>query len=172
VRRELTDKAFAARDGVKESGRPRLKQVKGKKVRVELYDDDESDVRDAVELGGAVRAFDLEQRFAGGPVSAGGTYMVGELGPELFVPTYGTPQMVGQGGPEIRDFHASGTIIPADMVGSYMAAQTASLAAVSAAPAPAAGVQIGELHVHDKFDARREFDALLAKQRRIAAERS
>jgi hypothetical protein len=91
----------------------------------------------------------------------------------LFVPNYGTPQMVGQGGPEIRDFHTSGTIIPADMVGAYMAAQTASLAAVTAAPAAApGGVQIGELHVHDKFDARREFDALLARQRRIAAERS
>jgi hypothetical protein len=167
--RELTDKAFAARDRVNELNTA-LEKVKNKKIRVELYST-MSDVQDAVQQA-MQYALDFENRFAGGPVTSGGTYMVGELGPELFVPTYGTPQMVGQGGPEIRDFHASGTIIPADMVGSYMAAQTASLAAVSAAPAPAAGVQIGELHVHDKFDARREFDALLAKQRRIAAERS
>ena len=166
----LADKVFTARDRVNALNTA-LDKVKNKKIRVELFST-MTDVQSAVEQA-MQYALNLEQRFAGGPVSAGGTYMVGELGPELFVPNYGAPTMVGQSGPEIRDFHASGTIIPSDMVGSYMAAQTASLAAVSAAPAAAAaGVQIGELHVHDKFDARREFDALLAKQRRIAAERS
>lgn len=148
-----------------------LKQVKGKKVRIELTTT-MNDVWDAVDAA-VRRAMDADNNFMGGPITAGTTSWVGELGPELFVPSVGSPKMVGQSGPEIRDFHTSGTIIPADMVGSYMAAQTASLAAVSAAPAAAAaGVQIGELHVHDKFDARREFDALLARQRRIAAERS
>ncbi len=144
-----------------------LKQVKGKKVRIELTTT-MNDVWDAVDAA-VRRAMDADNNFMGGPITAGTTSWVGELGPELFVPTYGTPQMVGQGGPEIRDFHASGTIIPADMVGAYMAAQSAGSAAPAAA---AAGVQIGELHVHDRFDARREFDALLARQRRIAAERS
>ena len=165
--RDLTDKAFAAREKISELNTA-LEAVKKKKIRVELYST-MTDVQSAVERA-MQYALDLETRFAGGPVAAGNTYLVGEIGPELFVPTYGMPQMVGQGGPEIRDFHTSGTIIPADMVGSYMAAQTAVVAAAPAA-APG-GVQIGELHVHDKFDARREFDALLARQRRIAAERS
>ena len=151
--------------------RDALKKIKDKKVRIDVRTT-LNDAFDAVDAA-VEQALNIDNNFAGGPVTAGTTSWVGELGPELFVPNYGTPQMVGQGGPEIRDFHTSGTIIPADMVGAYMAAQTASLAAVSAAPAAApAGVQIGELHVHDKFDARREFDALLARQRRIAAERS
>lgn len=116
-----------------------------------------------------IPGFDLLFRFAGGPVWPGQQFAVGEVGPELFVPTTGNPQMVGQNGPEIRNFHTSGTIIPSTLVGAYMAAQSAGSAASAAATA---GVQIGELHVHDKFDARREFDALLARQRRIAAERS
>jgi len=168
--RELTDKAFTARDRVAALNTA-LEKVKNKRIRVELFST-MTDVQDAVEQA-MQYALNIDNNFMGGPVTAGTTSWVGELGPELFVPNYGTPQMVGQGGPEIRDFHTSGTIIPADMVGAYMAAQTASLAAVTAAPAAApGGVQIGELHVHDKFDARREFDALLARQRRIAAERS
>jgi len=168
--RELTDKAFTARDRVAALNTA-LEKVKNKRIRVELFST-MTDVQDAVEQA-MQYALNIDNNFMGGPVTAGTTSWVGELGPELFVPNYGTPQMVGQGGPGIRDFHTSGTIIPADMVGAYMAAQTASLAAVTAAPAAApGGVQIGELHVHDKFDARREFDALLARQRRIAAERS
>jgi hypothetical protein len=167
---ELADKTFRARDRVRDLDAI-LNNLRNKKIRVQVRTtmDDTWDAVDAA----LEQALNIDNNFAGGPVTAGTTSWVGELGPELFVPNYGTPQMVGQGGPEIRDFHTSGTIIPADMVGAYMAAQTASLAAVSAAPAAApAGVQIGELHVHDKFDARREFDALLARQRRIAAERS
>ena len=166
----LADKMFTARDRVAALNTA-LEKVKNKRIRVELFST-MTDVQDAVEQA-MQYALNIDNNFMGGPVTAGTTSWVGELGPELFVPNYGTPQMVGQGGPEIRDFHTSGTIIPADMVGAYMAAQTASLAAVTAAPAAApGGVQIGELHVHDKFDARREFDALLARQRRIAAERS
>lgn len=107
--------------------------------------------------------------FAGGPVAAGQTALVGEIGPELFIPNTGNPQMVGQGGPEIRDFHTSGVVIPNFLVGSYMAAQAAGGAATAVA---SAGVHIENLTVQDRFDARREFDALLARQRRIAAERS
>ena len=70
----------------------------------------------------------------------------------------------------VRDFHTSGTIIPTQMVGAYVAATTAENAR-TATNAPS-GVQIGELHVHDRFDAQRELQALLARERRIAAERS
>ena len=108
--------------------------------------------------------------FAGGPVNAGQTALVGEIGPELFVPNAGNPRMVGVGGPEVRDFHTSGTVIPNVMIGTYMAAQAASSG--GAASAPSGGVHIENLTVQDKFDARREFEAMMARQRRIAAERS
>ncbi len=108
--------------------------------------------------------------FAGGAVMAGQTALVGEIGPELFVPNAGDPRMVGVGGPEVRDFHTSGTIIPNVMIGTYMAAQAASSG--GAASAPSGGVHIENLTVQDKFDARREFAAMMARERRIAAERS
>ena len=110
-------------------------------------------------------------RFAGGPVMPGSSYLVGEIGPELFVPQVGEPRMVGMGGPEIRDFHTSGTIIPTTMVGAYMAANVPQAPAMAAA-APSGGVHIENLTVQDRFDARREFQALMARERRIAAERS
>ncbi len=106
--------------------------------------------------------------FAGGPVLAGNTYLVGEIGPELFVSSTGATSVVGADGPEIRDFHTSGTIIPNVAVSAYVAASREP----AMAAAPSGGVQIGELHVHDRFDARREFEAMMARQRRIAAERS
>lgn len=107
--------------------------------------------------------------FAGGEVRAGETGVVGELGPELFIPTFGTPQMIGENGPEIRDFNASGVIIPNHLLAPAMAAQAAPV--VVSAP-QSSGVQIGEVHVHDRVDLHREFEAIMARQRRIAAERS
>ena len=80
-------------------------------------------------------------RWMGGPVLAGHPYTVGEIGPELFVPNVGSPRMVGTNGPEVRDFHTSGTIIPTQMVGAYVAATTAENAR-TATNAPS-GVQIG-----------------------------
>ena len=163
----LADKTFTARDRVQQLN-DALEKVKNKKIRVELYST-MTDVQSAVEQA-MQYALDFENRFAGGPIAAGNTYMVGEIGPELFVPNVGLPQMVGASGPEIRDFHTSGTIIPTQMVGTYVAATTAENAR-TATNAPS-GVQIGELHVHDRFDAQRELQALLARERRIAAERS
>jgi len=107
--------------------------------------------------------------FAGGPVMAGQTALVGEIGPELFVPNVGNPRMVGQGGPEVRDFHTSGVVIPNMLVGSYMAAQGAQGGATATIAAP--GVQIGELHVHDRYDAERELTALMRREERIRRER-
>ena len=109
--------------------------------------------------------------FTGGPVAAGGTYMVGELGPELFIPNVGSPSMVGAGGPEVRSFNTSGVIIP-----NHLVAPTVAIGASGPSTTQqinnAPGVHIEHLTVQDKFDARREFDAMMARQRRIAAERS
>jgi hypothetical protein len=109
-------------------------------------------------------------RFAGGPVAAGQTYLVGEIGPELFVPNGGgEPQMVGMGGMELRDFHASGTIIPTSLVGAYMAANQPT-----AATLPVSGgatVNIGTINASADVDV--EAAVLNAQLRadRIARER-
>ena len=51
-------------------------------------------------------------RWAGGPVLGGVQYIVGERGPEMFVPRAGTPFVVGQHGQEQRTFQQPGVIIP------------------------------------------------------------
>jgi hypothetical protein len=101
----------------------------------------------------------------GGPVMAGNTYLVGELGPEMFVPSVGSPHMVGANGPEIRDFHTSGTIIPHTMVNQFMAAQAAPVAAGGPS------VVVEQLTVNDRWDAERELSALMRREARIRNER-
>lgn len=55
-------------------------------------------------------------KFAGGPVSAG-TYTVGEIGKELFIPNSGgQPQMLGEHGMEDRTFPTGGFIVPSFML--------------------------------------------------------
>lgn len=103
-------------------------------------------------------------------MAAGQTYLVGEIGPELFVPNGGgEPQMVGMGGMELRDFHASGTIIPTSLVGAYMAANQPT-----AATLPVSGgatVNIGTINATADVDV--EAAVLNAQLRadRIARER-
>ena len=97
----------------------------------------------------------------------GDVSMVGELGPELFVPLAGPAKVIGGDGPEIMRFSSSGMIIPNHLIALAVAAQ----AAPAMAAAMSGGVHIENLTVQDRFDARREFDALMAKQRRIDAER-
>ena len=115
-----------------------------------------------------IPGFDLFFNFAGGPIGAGDVSMVGELGPELFVPLAGPAKVIGGDGPEIMRFSSSGMIIPNHLIAPAVAAQAAP---AMAAAAPSGGVHIENLTVQDRFDARREFDALMAKQRRIDAER-
>ena len=104
----------------------------------------------------------------GGPVTPGLTALVGEIGPELFVPAIGRPRVIGADGPEILDFHTSGTVIPNHLLVPAVAA--------AAAPAPVAvpsgpGVHIENLTVQDRFDARRELAALMRREARIRSER-
>lgn len=119
----LADKAFAARDRV--SGlNDALNTIKNKKVRAEvkmtLVGVDEATsaaVKWANDMARRIRREinrDLRNNSwaTGGPVLAGQSGLVGELGPELFVPTFGPAKIIGADGPEIRDFHQSGTVIP------------------------------------------------------------
>ena len=59
----------------------------------------------------------VKKRQGGGPVGQslsqmGQPYMVGEAGPEMYMPNKGRPQMVGMGGPEVRRFSQDGQIVP------------------------------------------------------------
>lgn len=81
-------------------------------------------VREAVQNLAAVASFGLsvplmniptpkKRRASGGPLAAGDTALVGELGPELFLPRGGgLPQLIGAGGPEVRGFGVSGYVVP------------------------------------------------------------
>lgn len=51
-------------------------------------------------------------RAKGGPVGKVNPYLVGEKGPEEYVPMHGKPEMVGLGGPEVRTFPDKGKIVP------------------------------------------------------------
>ena len=50
--------------------------------------------------------------YAGGTPVVGQSTMVGELGPEAFVTHTGKVSMVGMGGPEVRQFHSPGYVVP------------------------------------------------------------
>ena len=58
----------------------------------------------------------VKRRAGGGGVNSfsgmSQPYMVGEAGPEMYVPEQGQPQMVGAAGPEVRSFPQDGQIIP------------------------------------------------------------
>lgn len=56
----------------------------------------------------------IRQRMKGGPVKKipEQLYLVGEKGPEKYVPKKGIPEMIGVNGPEVRAFPKDGNIIP------------------------------------------------------------
>ena len=66
-------------------------------------------------LGDAVNPFN----FAGGPVQAGLTSYVGELGPEAFVTHTGKVEMIGTKGMELRQFNQPGYIVPNHVLRGY-----------------------------------------------------
>lgn len=50
--------------------------------------------------------------FAGGPTTPGMKAVVGEIGPEAWVRASGAVEIIGQHGPEVRTFPASGYVLP------------------------------------------------------------
>lgn len=68
-------------------------------------------------LPGVMPRVGPEQRFAGGPIVGGRTYMVGELGPEAFVGRNGNVSLIGAGGPEVTRFPQGGYVVPNHVLG-------------------------------------------------------
>ena len=106
------------------------------------------------------------ERLYGGPVTAGQTYLVGEVGPELFVTASGT-ELLGQHGPQFVVPTESGFIEPAD--------RTAALIGASAG----AHTEVVEHHSYtvningaqDPAAVRREFETWMRQRERGQNER-
>lgn len=59
-------------------------------------------------------------RYMGGPVETWGNTLVGEFGPEMFLPANGgLPSILGAGGPEVRAFDREGMVVPAGITEGY-----------------------------------------------------
>ena len=104
--------------------------------------------------------------WAGGAVNAG-TYLVGELGPEMFIPNGGSPFMVGQQGMELRDL-PGGVMIPNHLLGSVNVPQSNVTVNV---PQQQGGNTINVHGVSDPREAVREIERAQARERRIQRER-
>jgi hypothetical protein len=106
--------------------------------------------------------------WTGGPVTAGMTALVGEIGPELFVPTVGPTRVIGADGPELRDFHTSGVVIPNHLL--------APVVSVSAPAGPqtvhsGATVTIGTVNATRDVDVEAAVLQATLRAERIARER-
>lgn len=110
---------------------------------------------------------DLLFNFAGGPISAGDRSVVGEIGPEMFVPFSGAPQMLGEHGAEIRTFNQSGVIIPNHLLSAMSMQSRGGTATMTGAPT----VTIESLHVADEFDVEAAMTRAMLRADRIARER-
>jgi len=61
----------------------------------------------------------LGARAMGGPVEAGGKYLTGELGPEIFMDQMGNTRMLGQFGPRVEQFTKPGFVIPNHLMDAF-----------------------------------------------------
>ena len=117
---------------------------------------------------GKIPGFSLLPGFwAGGPVAAGTTAVVGEIGPELFVPNVGSPKLIGAHGPEVRDFGTSGVIIPNHLLGSVNVPQSN----VTVNVPEQQGGNTFHITAADPREAVREFERAQARERRLQRER-
>lgn len=62
----------------------------------------------------------VSARAMGGPVAPGSTYLVGEIGKELFVPSNGgAPKVIGANGMGLMNFNTPGVVVPNHMLAAY-----------------------------------------------------
>lgn len=160
----MADKTFAARDEIKKLNQA-LDTIDNKKVRIKIRTTVTSAV-DAVQAAIDAANAAANGLAAGGSVSAGMTALVGEIGPELFVPTVGSPRIIGADGPEIRDFHTSGTVIPNHLLATVTVPKQSQPAGYSGPP-----VQIGTINAAADVDVEAGVLRAMLRADRIARER-
>lgn len=107
-----------------------------------------------------------QNRWMGGPVTAGWHGWVGELGPELFVPRGGTPRVIGRTGPEKMTFNQPGYVVPNHLMPAVAAAGEAR--ASQRGPL----VQIGTINASQGVDVEARVLHAMLRAERIKAERS
>jgi len=112
----------------------------------------------------------MDHLFTGGPVTVGRPTIVGELGPEMFVPRVGSPRMLGTHGPELTRFSTPGVVIPNHLLAAAPAASNVHVTVPDAGRWTGPAVQ--EMHVHgDPAAGIREAERMIAQRERVAAER-
>lgn len=102
----------------------------------------------------------------GGPVTAGMTALIGEVGPELFVPTTGRARVIGSDGPSIEQFATSGVIIP-----NHMLPQAAPVMREPALVGAGPSVHIGTINAASGVDVEDRVLHAMLRADRISRER-
>ncbi len=145
-----------------------LKQIKDKRVRVDVRTTI-NDVWTAVdEAVAAANAAAVPGLWTGGPVTPWQPTMVGELGPEVFMPMAGSPRVVGADGPELVQFATPGVVIPNHLV---TAGATSTLTRERVVERGGMSLQVGTISVRDEREVVREMERMLARQARLDRER-
>lgn len=112
----------------------------------------------------------IDMLWTGGTVTVGRPTIVGELGPEMFVPNVGSPRMIGEHGPELTRFATPGVVIPNHLLAAAPAAPNVRVTVPDAGRWTGPAVQ--EMHVHgDPAAGIREAERMIAQRERVAAER-
>lgn len=112
----------------------------------------------------------IDMLWTGGPVTVGRPTIVGELGPEMFVPNVGSPRMVGEHGPEMTRFATPGVVIPNHLLAAAPPAANVRVSVPDAGRWTGPAVQ--NMYVQgDPADGIREAERMIAQRERVAAER-
>lgn len=145
-----------------------LKSIKDKRVRVDVRTTI-NDVFAAVDAAVAAANAPIPGLWTGGPVTPGLPTMVGELGPEMFVSSFGKASMIGVDGPEVRDFSTPGYVIPNHLLTSTVTSTTVRERTTERVVER--GPLVENLVVRSEADAMRELARMRARESRIARER-
>jgi hypothetical protein len=97
----------------------------------------------------------IPNRFAGGDIVAGRTYMVGELGPEAFIDRLGNMSLIGKDGPEVKQFHSSGYVVPNHELTPSMSVAAPTRSRTSSSDESGGSpinITIGDIHQATEFD--------------------
>lgn len=109
----------------------------------------------------------------GGPVTTDKPWLVGEVGPELFVPRVGPMKVLGADGPEFGRFSVPGVVIPNHEIPTVIAPPNVRVdVAAPTAPATAGPtVSIGAIHAAEGVDVESRVLHALLRADRIKRER-
>ena len=121
--------------------------------------------------GGTISAPQLPMLAKGGPVTAGLRAVVGEVGPELFVPNIGAPRIIGRDGPDVESFATSGFVIPNHLMPTAPAMRRERELVGAGAGGPLVAWNIGTFNADSGVDVENRVLHAVLRADRIKAER-